>query len=297
MIVRLRFNAILFIFFIITCSVCSANPVKKNYEDGIKLYSQKNYKAAIKKLEKVLELYPDLPQAYNYLGLAHKESGGDPDEIIYLFKKAIELDPKYSEAMEHLCKVYYAEGDFENAIYYGEKAIEIDPRQLSTRLALAWIYLLGEQAPDEAIEHFKFVTNAHPIPYAIFGLGLAYFMNDERAQVIDMITQLKAINENDFADSLETMLRQGYFDPHNSFVMPLLPPPKKKESVAVDDIQNMSGAELRVRLRSNPRKRPATNASSTSSNTSNWFNPPSGNGMTGEQRLRELQKSSPNSRR
>ncbi len=293
---KIRLTLIISFFFLIGVvfpEAVSANPVKKLFEEGMAYYAQEKYDASIKKFEKLLEIYPEFAPAYHYLGLAHKNKGTVEDEVLYLFNMAIKIDPNYAESHEQLSKAYYELAEFDKAIEHGEKAVKLKPDFLTARLALAWIYLLGKQEQDPAITHFSYVVKRYDIPYAVFGLGLAYFMNDERAQVMDIITQLKGKSEDKLAANLENMLRQGYFDPdNNNFITPLVAPKKRDPSVSVKDIQNMSGAELRVRLRGTPQEEAPRRRSSDTAQ--NQFNPPQQQPLTGEQRLRQLQNNSSN---
>ena len=223
---------VIFLLFILVATPVFANPIKKLFEQGVDHYTKKQYPQAIKKFEKILEIYPEFAPAYNYLGMVHQDKGGtSSDELLFLFKSAVKIDPNYAQAHENLSKTYYGLSEFDLAIEHGEKAVKLKPNLLSARLSLAWIYILGVQNPESAVGHFKYVLSKHDVPYARFGLGLAYFLNHQRPETMDVITQLKSGKHDKFAESLESMLRTGYFDPsQNSFVAPLMAPPKREKA-------------------------------------------------------------------
>ena len=203
--------------------------LKAVFEQATQAFADGNYQEAIKLYEKTLEIHPNFAPSYNYLGLCHRAIGSDMTEAKYLFRKAVEIDPKYALAYDNLLKAYYDEGDFDKAIQYGLKAIEIDPALYTVRLKLAWIYLLGKSDAPSAIKHFERASQDAKTPNAIFGLGLAYFMNSQRTDVLDVVTQLRQTGQDQYAEHLEEMLRRGYYVPPEIDGMPVILPSKKKE--------------------------------------------------------------------
>jgi len=58
---------------------------------------------------------------------------GKLDEAIAEYQKALELDPKLSDALHGLAQAYYAKNDFDNSIAMAQKILELDPDDI-----LAW---------------------------------------------------------------------------------------------------------------------------------------------------------------
>jgi tetratricopeptide (TPR) repeat protein len=58
---------------------------------------------------------------------------GKLDEAIAEYQKALELDPKFSDALHGLAQAYYAKNDFDNSIAMAQKILELDPDDI-----LAW---------------------------------------------------------------------------------------------------------------------------------------------------------------
>ena len=64
---------------------------------------------------------------------------------------------------------------------------------------------------EKAIFYFERVLKKAKIPYAYFGLGMAYFMNDQRAMVLEIITNLRSMDQEDLATQLENIVRGHYY--------------------------------------------------------------------------------------
>ena len=91
--------------------------------------------------------------------------------------------------------------------------------------------MLAKAEPHPAAEHFEAVLNQGKIPKAYYGLGLAYSMMREPERVLEIITQLKGMKENELAAKLEEAIRKPYA-PQPSAAIPVLPA-AKQETVLV----------------------------------------------------------------
>ncbi|MFT5388136.1 MAG: tetratricopeptide (TPR) repeat protein [Lysobacterales bacterium] len=271
------------LFSLISPSPSFANPIKTLYEESAVHVSKNEYAQAIEKLEKLLSLYANFAPAYNLLALAHQQKGSDIDEILYLYDKAIEIDPNFTEVYQALSKIYFTIGEFEKSIKTGRRAIDLNPKLGSMRLSLAWTYLLGVEDATNAAILFREVLGQKNIPHASFGLGLALFMDEQRSEVLEIITELKQANESDMARHLENMMREGKYSAPKNFGTPLARAPRKRiKDLGKMSIRDMPGGYIEVRLRdlSKPMRKvvPST------------FNPREESNQTGEQRLHELQQ-------
>ena len=227
----------LFLSMVLCSSVVSANPIKPMFEEAIRAYSAKDYKTAIAILEKINEIYPSFAPTYNYLGLCYKESGSSGEDIKWLFEKAIEIDPNYADPYDNLAKLYYAMTDFEKAEENGLKAVELNPDFATAHLTLGWIYLLGKSQPADAIEHFDKITGQNSdIPYAQFGLGMAYHMEHQSFRVLEMVTKLRQAGREDLAQQLEGVIRSGKYQTDLVPGMPLIAQPRAEVAVKEDQL-------------------------------------------------------------
>lgn len=228
---------LIFIGILLSALSVSANPIKSMFEDAIRAYSAKDYRTAIAILDKVNEIYPGFAPTYNYLGLCYKEIGSSGSDIKWLFEKAIELDPQYADPYDNLAKLYYAMTDFQKAEEYGLKAVELNPDFATARLTLGWIYLLGKSQPGDAIDHFNKVTGQNAdIPYAQFGLGMAYHMEHQSFRVLEMVTKLRQAGREDLARQLEGVIRSGKYQVDLVPGMPLIAQPRAEVAVKEENL-------------------------------------------------------------
>lgn len=223
---------LLFIGIFLLASSVLADSIKPMFEAAIKAYSAKDYKTAIDILEKINQVYPNFAPTYNYLGLCYKETGAAGDDIKWLFEKAIEIDPKYADPYDNLAKLYYAMTDFQKAEENGLKAVELNPDFVTAHLTLGWIYLLGKSQPRDAIDHFNKVTGQNAdIPYAQFGLGMAYHMEHQSFRVLEMVTKLRQTGREDLAQQLEGVIRSGKYQTDLVPGMPLIAQPRVEAAI------------------------------------------------------------------
>lgn len=101
---------------------------------GLSLYQAKYFKKAIEKLSEVIELDPDYVGAYLPLAQAYEEELM-LDEALVIAEKGVEVNPLSKEL--HYCagKLAVAKGDTKKAEEYFKKAIDIDPTYVDALLA------------------------------------------------------------------------------------------------------------------------------------------------------------------
>ena len=207
-----RITILVLLLIFLPGGIAHANPVKQKYEAATLAFSQGRYDQAISLYEEVIDLYPRLPQAYYYLGMAHRKKGTKINDILWLFEKAVELDPNFAPAHETLSKLLYERGEFADALEHGLKVLEVQPDNVNAKLSVGWTYLLGQSDPYQAQKYFEDVLSSHDVPYAYLGVGMAYFMTDQRAKVLDIITKLRNSGQEELAKKLEGMVRDSRFN-------------------------------------------------------------------------------------
>jgi tetratricopeptide (TPR) repeat protein len=278
---------LIFIFSFVTIAIVLANPLKAIVEQGQKAYLQKDYKKTIKIFEKALELNPNFAPTYYYLGLSHRELKSDMNEVVYLFKQAVEIDPTHFHAHENLSKIYYLQGKFDLAEEHALKAVKLQPELLTAKLALAWVYLLGKEQPEDASFYFQEVLEKVESPYAYFGLGIAYVKQKNMAPVLGVITELRNSGYDHLAVQLERMMRENrYIVPVGMQGKPFLAPIKRAKSILVsDEVSTISYTKQEatepVRIRSNTSKFSSPSLDSQESNKPT---------LSGVDRIRMLQQ-------
>ncbi|MBI4309245.1 MAG: tetratricopeptide repeat protein, partial [Candidatus Omnitrophica bacterium] len=219
-----------------------AATVRELYEQAIDAYNQQQYDRAIELHQEITRTVPNFAPAYIGIGLALKAKGADIDEVLYYYKTAVDMDPGNTQALEQLGLLYSTMNNFDKAEKNFLKALGIDPRMGSVKLSLAWLYLMGKSKPEMAIKYFKDVNKQAPAPNVYFGLGMAYFANNERVQALDIITQLRKMGAEDLAGRLEKMVRE------NSRV--IIPPSEDERQLsAPKEAASQAEAGVKVRLR------------------------------------------------
>jgi tetratricopeptide (TPR) repeat protein len=109
---------------------------------------------AIEYLSKAIELNPKYSDAYYNLGNVYSGQN-KPEFAKNNFMKAIELNPKNINYYSNLAKVYLDENDIENAEKYHNKVLEIDPHNIAAKWNLALCYLLRNQY-EKGFDYYRF---------------------------------------------------------------------------------------------------------------------------------------------
>lgn len=105
----------------------------KYLQEGFIHFQQQDYDGAIKNYERAIALGVKSPNACNMLGLAYRfkfQQTHDPklaESETISFEKAVEIDPKYWEAMINLGTTYYSRGDQAKAAFWFKRAMEVNP--------------------------------------------------------------------------------------------------------------------------------------------------------------------------
>ncbi len=207
--IRISCGALIFIF-LLGSFLSQAATLRDLYEAAVDAYNKGQYDKAIGIYQGIIKESPQFAPAYIGLGLALKDKGGDLEEVVYYYKTAVEKDPTNSQALEQLGRLYYSIGQLNKAQAIFEKVLRINPTITDVKLSLAWINLIGKRInPERAIFYFKEALKSSPTPNAYFGLGMAYFADNQRVKALDIITQLKSMGQEDLAGKLEKAMREN----------------------------------------------------------------------------------------
>ncbi len=123
--ITIRITVLLSISILFLAS-CSKNSPDFFFKNGNAKYQLKDYKGAVKDLDKAIELKPDFMLAYHTRAICFGELQ-KYDKAIKDFNKAIELDPNFKNA--YLNRAYYVKvnaGDFAGAIEDYNKFIQLN---------------------------------------------------------------------------------------------------------------------------------------------------------------------------
>ena len=141
--------------------------------EGNKYFFGGDYNQAIEYYQKVLQLNPNLAEAYYNLGLAYGSLGQYQKAIEY-FQKSIQLDPNLAEAYYFLGNAYVRLGQYQQAIEYYQKSLQLNPNDASAYNNLGLAYRkIGQY--QKAIEYCQKALQLDPnFAKAYYNLGVAY---------------------------------------------------------------------------------------------------------------------------
>ncbi|NJK51519.1 tetratricopeptide repeat protein [Candidatus Gracilibacteria bacterium] len=123
-------------------------------------YESGNYVEAEAIWRRVIQLKPNLAEAYNNLGLALGQQG-ELEGAIAAYQKAIQLDPNLVVAYYNLGLVLGEQGELEEAIAAYQKAIELNPTWASAYNNLGLVLREQDQL-DDAIAAFQKAIELNP---------------------------------------------------------------------------------------------------------------------------------------
>lgn len=188
--------------------VLAQDAAKELYDQGQAAANQGDTTAAIELYEKSIDANADFAPAYSALGSVYLDNNGKTEDVIWLFQQAAELEPQNAENYTNMCRAYFQSQQHDWAESACLKALTIDPNSGSAQLSLAWIYLIGKPQPADAVKYFTAVIDKIPNnPKLIYGLGMAYARNNQQAEALDVITNLRSTGQETLASQLEKMIR------------------------------------------------------------------------------------------
>ena len=97
------------------------------YQRGIAFERLKEWEKAEPNFHKALELFPDQPQALNYLGYSWVDMNINLDEGLEMIQRAVELRPSDGYIVDSLGWAFYRLGRFEDAARELERAVGLMP--------------------------------------------------------------------------------------------------------------------------------------------------------------------------
>ena len=208
---RIKIFCCALIFLLFNPYLAHCATLRDMYESATDLYNKGQYDESIEMYKQIVKTVPQFAPAYIGLGLALKAKGADIEEVLYYYNTAVDKDPTNSQALEQLGRLYYSIGKLDKAKVSFEKVLKINPNVPTVKQSLGWICLVGKNAnPRRAIAYFLDVLKTSPNANTYFGLGIAYFSDNQREKTLDVITQLKDMGEDGFAGKLEKAVRENH---------------------------------------------------------------------------------------
>lgn len=119
-----------------------------SFYDDIKLFD-----SAVVYFKRAIQLDPNYTNAYTEAGAIYMKMEMNDSALVYL-SKAEKLDPNSHNTSLNLGLVYHSMGRYPSAIEYIEKAIRLDPTKGKTYYQLACSYALNNK-PEQAVIYLK----------------------------------------------------------------------------------------------------------------------------------------------
>ena len=105
--------------------------------------------------KQALTLAPDLPEAHVAIGLFHYYGFREYDQALTEFRRALELRPNYSLALQFIAFVHRRQGKWDRTVEELKRSIEQDPGDAYVRggLAETYVFLRRWKEAEEAAHH------------------------------------------------------------------------------------------------------------------------------------------------
>ncbi len=169
---------------------------------------------ACNELQHAVQLVPDDPQAWKFLGDAWRDRG-DLSRAIEAYSKALELDDNYFQAHANLGNIYYRQDNPEGAARHYLRAVELQP-EIAALHDLVGLALKGKGSQSGALLAFRQALQLDPgFATASYNLGNLYF---ELGRYADALTLYSSALDK-LGDSLpvnmayiQTLMKMGDLD-------------------------------------------------------------------------------------
>ena len=138
----------------------SNNHIAQNNLGNALIRKEGRLDEAIVHCQKALEIYPDYPEAHNYLGYALAHKGNWADAIIS-FRAALRVRPNYPDAHNNLAVSLSQLGRNDEALAECREALRLDQDYRDAHCTLATVLLLLGQR-DEALMHLREALRLKP---------------------------------------------------------------------------------------------------------------------------------------
>ncbi|MDH4127905.1 MAG: tetratricopeptide repeat protein [Spirochaetota bacterium] len=209
----------------------------------LKLLAGQN-EESISLFDKALAVSPGLNQAYQrnayYDRGVAKERLNKLDESIEDYKKAVELDDKYSKGYIQLGEAYYKKKSYDEASNTLNKGFSTSPKSYELAFLLAKTYDAQSESDSNklgnALEYYNKALELNQSYEALYNAGRIHLKKNEVDQAVSNFEKASKIKENDYdlnTDYGTALYGQKKFDEAIQ---------KYEKAVRIDD--NLAGAHL-----------------------------------------------------
>ncbi len=134
--------------------------LKNQHDLAVRQIEQHNHPAAIKTLQEMLQLKPNLAMAHGQLGTLLASSGQLEAGVSHL-KMVAKYDPNLPYGVASLGQIYGDRGELAEAVRYYQQAVDIDPSNAIIHFHYGQV-LAKSRRLDEAAEHLRRSLEINP---------------------------------------------------------------------------------------------------------------------------------------
>jgi tetratricopeptide (TPR) repeat protein len=154
------------------------------YQLAMRAFAKGDWETSKKYMYQALDIDPNMPDAYYYLGEISRLSG-NKNEALMNYEKAMNLDPKFAAAILAHAKVLKLVKPKSNILDDLNKAIKYDPALFDAYIERARYYLLRNQL-DKAMEDLTIARDLYPnSPLIYLNLAQIYMAKDEPGKALE----------------------------------------------------------------------------------------------------------------
>ncbi len=134
-------------------------------------------------LKQITEKYPREKMAHYYLAIFFRRAGNFKGAI-EKHLKVLELDPEFGESHNDLGYNYLSQGDYVKAVEHFKAYLALNPGDANPHDSIADAYFLMGRL-DEAISHYEDAVRIKPdFPVSYFKLGYIYAIKEDTAEAV-----------------------------------------------------------------------------------------------------------------
>lgn len=184
-----RLGVILIIASVLLFACSNLQPTPTKSPEGSSEPTQESISTPVVKLEGKDIFCPtqneEAQKLYNDAG--DLQQNGKFAEAQKLYERAIELDPKYCDAMDNLGQILRQQNKIDEAILWYKKSLEVKPDNTVALQNLALAYNFQGET-QKAIETYEALTKIAPEnPEGYFGLGSIYYRLEQPEKAISYL--------------------------------------------------------------------------------------------------------------
>lgn len=159
------------------------------YGKGMELFNDGEYQGAIRYFKKAVDLDTTFVDAIEMLASSYRNSGLLDDAIIF-YKKTVQLKPERTGTYLSLGSLYIKKGDINNAITSYEKYLSKKPENVKVYYNLGGLYRKKGQT-DKAIEAYKQALEIDTdYTDVYFNLGALYNKEERYDEAVEVYREL-----------------------------------------------------------------------------------------------------------